>query len=118
MQRITLRNMLLLLLLPAVCCVLSACRSSDEAADVQCVIGVTSDGSAYTAAVQLEDSDWDALSKAQKENVVGQCVDTVELSREDDDTAYELTGVDKATKEQLFIYSGSDQKITFTEERK
>ena len=128
-MRSALRSVVLMLCFAfASCGLLTSCGipalsgNPDEEADVPCMIGVISDGDAYTAAIELEEGTWEALTEKQKENIVDQCVETVELSREEDDDAdYELTGICKQTKETLFTYSGSEQKTAFaedTEERK
>ena len=119
------RKIMRSILQPAVllfCFALASCGipalsgNPDEEADVPCMIGVISDGDAYTAAIELEEETWEALTEKQKENIVDQCVETVELSREEDDDAdYELTGICKQTKETLFTYSGSEQKTAFAE---
>ena len=117
-----LRQGILVLMMLMLCCGLSACGASsssdscNETEDIPCVIGVISDGDAYTAWIDLEDGNWTELTEQQKENVVDQCVETAALTREDDDTAYELTGMDKETKEKLFVYSGDDHTITFAED--
>lgn len=108
------RYTLLTAVLLALCVALAACGAS-EGKEVSCVIGVTNEGSMYTATIELPDSDWDQLTKRQQEAVVDECVDTVEFSREEDDPAYELTGIEKATKKRLFTYTSKDRETTFTE---
>ncbi len=96
------------------CAMLTACGTSEEK-DISCVIGVTSEGNIYTATIELPDSDWQQLTKKQQETIVDHCVDTVVFSGEEDDAAYELTGIEKATKKRLFTYTSKDKKTTFTE---
>ncbi len=114
MFRIKKQNALLAAVLLALCAILTACGSAEET-DISCVIGVTNEGNKYTAMIELSDSDWQHLTEKQREMVVDQCVDTVEFSREEDDSAYELTGIEKDTKKRLFIYTGKDRKTTFIE---
>lgn len=96
------------------CVILTACGASEEK-DISCVIGVTSEGSIYTATIELPDSDWRQLTERQRETVVDQCIDTVAFSREEDDLPYELTGIEKASKKRLFTYTSKDRKTTFIE---
>ena len=96
------------------CFILTACGAAEEK-DINCVIGVTNEGNMYTATIELPDSDWQHLTEKEREMVVEQCVDTAEFSREEGDSAYELTGIEKATKERLFTYTSKDRKTTFTE---
>ena len=98
----------------ALCVMLSACGAAEEK-DINCVIGVTNEGNMYTATIELPDSDWQHLTEKEREMVVEQCVDTAEFSREEDDSAYELTGIEKDTKKRLFTYTGKDRKTTFIE---
>ena len=96
------------------CVILTACGASEEK-DINCVIGITSEGNKYTAIIELPDSDWQNLTEKQRAMVVEQCVDTAEFSREEGDSAYELTGIEKATKKRLFTYTSEDRKTTFIE---
>ena len=96
------------------CAMLTACGAAEEK-DINCVIGVTNEGNMYTATIELPDSDWQHLTEKEREMVVEQCVDTAEFSREEGDSAYELTGIEKATKKRLFTYTSKDRKTTFTE---
>ena len=96
------------------CVILTACGASEEK-DINCVIGITSEESKYTAIIELPDSDWQHLTEKQREMVVEQCVDTAEFSREEGDSAYELTGIEKATKKRLFTYTSKDRKTMFIE---
>ena len=96
------------------CVILTACGASEEK-DVSCVIGITSEGNKYTATIELPDSDWQHLTEKQREMVVDQCIDTAEFSREEGDSAYELTGIEKVTKKRLFTYTSKDRKTTFIE---
>ena len=98
----------------ALCFILTACGAAEEE-DISCVIGVTNEGNMYTATIELPDSDWRHLTEKQRETVVDQCVDTVEFSGEEDDSAYEITGIEKDTKKRLFTYTGKDRKTTFIE---
>ena len=98
----------------ALCVMLSACGAAEEK-DISCVIGVTNEGNMYTATIELPDSDWQHLTEKERNMVVEQCVDTAEFSREEGDSAYELTGIEKATKKRLFTYTSKDRKTTFTE---
>ena len=102
------------LVLLMLCAILTACGAAEEK-DISCVIGVTNEGNMYTAMIELPDSDWQHLTEKQREKVVDQCVDTAEFSREEEDSAYELTGVEKATKKRLFTYTSKDRKTTFIE---
>ena len=114
MFRIKKRSALLAAVLLILCAILTACGASEEK-DINCVIGVTSEGNKYTATIELPDSDWQHLTEKERDMVVEQCVDTAEFSREEGDSAYELTGVEKATKKRLFTYTSKDRKTTFTE---
>lgn len=96
------------------CAMLAACSASEEK-DINCVIGVTSEGNKYTATIELPDSDWQHLTEKERDMVVEQCIDTVAFSREEDDSAYELTGIEKASKKRLFTYTSKDRKTTFIE---
>lgn len=112
MFRQKIRQMLLAAAVLILCASLFAC-SGDAGEDVNCVIGITSEGDAYTASIELADSRWEELTQAQKENVADQCISTVEFSKEDEDADYALTGVDKATGKWLFRYDSRSQKTVF-----
>ena len=96
------------------CFILTACGAAEEKG-ISCEIGATNEGNMYTATIELPDSDWRHLTEKQRETVVDQCVDTVEFSGEEDDSAYEITGIEKDTKKRLFTYTGKDRKTTFIE---
>lgn len=117
MFRKTIRCSLLICLLVTVCFALAACGSDrDGNEDVNCSIGVVSEGNVFTASIDLDEGRWEDLTDAQKENVVGQCIDTVELAMinaEEEGDAYELNAFDKKTKQRLFTYTSEDQKTTF-----
>lgn len=114
MFRIMEQNALLALVLLTLCAILTACCAGEEK-DISCVIGVTNEGNRYTAMIELPDSDWQHLTEKQREKVVDQCVDTAEFSREEEDSAYELTGIEKTSKKRLFTYTSKDRKTTFIE---
>ena len=111
---------LLLFMIVLLCGAVTACGGGGADADVDCVIGVTSTGNQYTATIELSGRAWTDLTGDQKENVVEQCIDTVVFSMENEEdnnqtheTDYELTGIDKATSQRLFTYSGKEQKTVY-----
>lgn len=108
------RHAIIAAALLALCAVLAACGASEEK-EINCVIGVTAVGNAYTATVHLSDADWAELTQRQRESVVDQCIDTVEFSREEGEPDYELTGIDRDTGKRLFTYTSEDEQTTFIE---
>lgn len=117
MFRKSIRCSLLISLLVTVSFVLAACGSDQDGnGDVNCNIGVVSEGSVFTASIDLDDGRWEDLTDVQKGNVVDQCIDTVELAKmnaEEEEAPYELNAFDKKTKQRLFTYTSEDQKTTF-----
>ncbi len=78
-------------------------------------IGVVGSGSKYTAQVEITNGKWSDLTKDQKDDVVDECIDTVNLSSDMDDKQFRLAGFDKTTKEQIFTYDSKTQKTKFSE---
>lgn len=108
---------LLIFVILMVCTAFASCGSEPEE-DVNCEIGILSEGDDYTAAIELTDRNWEEMTEVQRVNVVDQCIGTVEFSNGDQEAVYELTGIDKATGRQLFRYSSENQKTVFIEEGK
>lgn len=90
---------------------LTACGKKDYTYN----IGVVGSGSKYTAQVEITNGKWSDLTENQKNDVVDECIDTVNLSSDLDDKQFKLTGVDKTTNEQIFAYDSKTQKTKFSE---
>lgn len=78
-------------------------------------IGVVGSGGKYTAQVEITNGKWSELTKDQKNDIVDECVDTVNLSSDCDEKQFKLTCFDKTTKEQIFTYDSKTQKAKFSE---
>lgn len=87
----------------AISTALCVCTVNADESDVNCIIGMTSSGSTYTATIELPDKDWKYLSKEQRQNVIDQCYDLAELNSSKTDIT--LKGEDKKTGEKLFEIS-------------
>lgn len=87
----------------AISAALCVCTVNADENDVNCIIGMTSSGSTYTATIVLPDKDWKYLSKEQKQNVIDQCYCLIDLNDPGKDVT--LKGKDKKTGETLFDIS-------------
>lgn len=111
MNQRSIRFPIILLVMLSILISFTACGKKDYTYN----IGVIGSGSKYTAQVEITNGKWNDLTEDQKNDVVDECIDTVNLSSDMDDKNFKLIGFDKTTKEQIFTYDSKTQKTKFSE---